>query len=120
MKITFIGSGYVGLVSGAGMSYLGHSVTCLDLDSHKINKLKNLEVPIFEDGLEEYIKQYGNTERLNFKCGYDESLKQSSAIFITVGTPQALDGSANLEYIFDAVINAAAYANQNCLFVIKS
>mgnify|MGYP003433688134 CR=1 FL=1 len=120
MKITFIGSGYVGLVSGAGMSYLGHLVTCLDTDDKKINKLKKLEVPIFEDGLEEYIKQYGNSERLNFKCSYDESLNEASAIFITVGTPEAPDGDANLEYIFDAVLTAAPYANPDCIFIIKS
>jgi UDPglucose 6-dehydrogenase len=120
MKITFIGSGYVGLVSAAGMSYLGHFVTCLDIDDNKINQLKKLEVPIFEDGLEEYIKQYGNTERLNFQHGYDESLAAATAIFITVGTPPALDGSANLEYIFDAAGNAAKYANPDAVFVIKS
>ena len=120
MKITFIGSGYVGLVSGAGMSYLGHHVTCLDIDEKKINKLKKLEVPIFEDGLEEYIRQYGNSERLNFKCGYDASIKDSSAIFITVGTPEAPNGDANLEYIFDAVLKAAPYASPDSIFIIKS
>lgn len=120
MNITFIGSGYVGLVSGAGMSYLGHHVTCLDIDKQKIKKLQKLEVPIFEDGLAEYIKQYGNSERLNFKPGYDTSLSASSAIFITVGTPERSDGDADLKYIFDAVLNAAIYANPDCIFIIKS
>src|SRR4051794_17258513 len=111
MKITFSGSGYVGLVSGVMMSHLGHFVTCLDIDKSKINKLKNLQSPIFEVGLEDYIKKYGNTERLNFTCRYDESISEASVIFITVDTPPAPDGSANLEHIFDAVLQAAKYAN---------
>ena len=120
MKITFIGSGYVGLVSSVMMSHLGHSVTCLDIDKVKINKLKNLEVPIFEDGLEEYLTKYGNTDRLNFICGYDKTIYQSEAIFIAVGTPQGNNGNADLQYIFEAALNAAEYANPDCVFVIKS
>ena len=120
MKITFIGSGYVGLVSSIMMSHLGHSVTCLDIDEVKINKLKNLEVPIFEDGLEEYLIKYGNTDRLNFVCGYDNTIYESEAIFIAVGTPQGNDGNADLQYIFKAVLAAAEYANPDCVFVIKS
>lgn len=120
MKITFIGSGYVGLVSSVMMSYLGHSVTCLDIDEVKINKLKKLEVPIFEDGLEEYLTKYGNTDRLNFVCGYDKTIYESEAIFIAVGTPQGNDGNADLQYIFKAALDAAEYANPDCVFVIKS
>lgn len=120
MKITFIGSGYVGLVSSVMMSYLGHSVTCLDIDEVKINKLKKLEVPLFEDGLEEYLTKYGNTNRLNFVCGYDNTIYESEAIFIAVGTPQGNDGNADLQYIFKAALAAAEYANPDCVFVIKS
>ncbi|MFK7967624.1 MAG: UDP-glucose/GDP-mannose dehydrogenase family protein [Rickettsiaceae bacterium] len=120
MKITFVGSGYVGLVSGVMMSHLGHFVTCIDIDQDKINKLKNLESPIFEDGLEDFLIQYGNTERLNFICGYNESLYESSAIFIAVGTPQKSDGNADLHHIFEAVMASAKYANPDCVFVIKS
>ena len=120
MKITFIGSGYVGLVSSVMMSYLGHSVTCRDIDEVKINKLKNLEVPIFEDGLEEYLTKHGNTDRLNFVCGYDNTIYESEAIFIAVGTPQGNDGNADLQYIFKAALAAAEYANPDCVFVIKS
>ncbi len=120
VKITFIGSGYVGLVSGVMMSHLGHFVTCLDTDRLKISKLKNLASPIFEEGLEEYIINYGNTERLNFVHGYDPSISESSAIFIAVGTPQAEDGNADLTYIFAAVLASAKYANPDCVFIIKS
>ena len=120
MKITFIGSGYVGLVSSVMMSHLGHSVTCLDIDKVKINQLKNLKLPIFEDGLEGYLTKYGNTNRLNFVCGYDKTIYESEAIFIAVGTPQGNDGNADLQYIFEAALTAAEYANPDCVFVIKS
>lgn len=120
MKITFIGSGYVGLVSGVMMSHLGHFVTCLDIDKAKISKLQNLEIPIFEEGLGEYLTKYGNTERLNFVCGYNESLYESSIIFIAVGTPQGTDGDADLHYIFEAILTSAKYVNPDCIFVIKS
>jgi len=120
MKVTFVGSGYVGLVSGVMMSHLGHFVTCLDIDQDKINKLKNLEPPIFENNLEYYLTQYGNTERLNFICGYNESIYESSAIFIAVGTPQKADGTADLHYIFESIMSSAKYVNPDCVFVIKS
>jgi UDPglucose 6-dehydrogenase len=120
MKVTFVGSGYVGLVSGVMMSHLGHFVTCLDIDQDKINKLKNLEPPIFENNLEYYLTQYGNTERLNFICGYNESIYESSAIFIAVGTPQKGDGNADLHYIFESIMSSAKYVNPDCVFVIKS
>lgn len=120
IKITFIGSGYVGLVSGVMMSHLGHFVTCLDTDEIKIERLKNLESPIFEEGLEEYLKQYGNTEKLSFSCDYKSSVQDASVIFIAVGTPNAPDGSANLEYIFSAALSAAKYAPKDCILVIKS
>ncbi len=120
MKITFVGSGYVGLVSGIMMSHLGHFVTCLDIDKDKIDKLKNLEPTIFEYSLEYYLNQYGNTKRLNFICGYNESIYESDAIFIAVGTPQKDDGNADLHYIFEAVISSAKYVNPDCVFVIKS
>jgi UDPglucose 6-dehydrogenase len=120
MKVTFVGSGYVGLVSGVMMSHLGHFVTCLDIDQDKINKLKNLEPPIFENNLEYYLTQYGNTERLNFICGYNESIYESSAIFIAVGTPQKADGNADLHYIFESIMSSAKYVNPDCVFVIKS
>ncbi len=120
MKITFIGTGYVGLVSGVMMAHLGHDVTCLDIALEKIKQLNKLQSPIFEDDLEYYIKKYGSTERLNFKYGYDQELKHADVIFITVGTPEEKTGEANLQYVFDAALNAAKYANQDCILVVKS
>lgn len=120
MKITFIGSGYVGLVSGVMMSHLGHFVTCLDQDKEKIAKLKKLQPPVFEENLQEYITRYGNTERLQFSSDYPEAVKGADAIFIAVNTPGREDGSANLDYMFSAISSAARYASHDCLFVIKS
>ena len=73
MKISFIGTGYVGLVSGVMMSHVGHDVVCIDVDESKIAKLRQGGCPIFEPGLDEYISKYGNSEQLKFVCGYDES-----------------------------------------------
>lgn len=120
MKITFVGIGYVGLVTGVMISHIGHSVTLLDIDQKKIQKLKKLESPIFERDLEYYLAQYGNTKKLNFIYKYNNSLYESSAIFITVGTPQRSDGDASLYSIFKAVLTSVKYANPNCVFVIKS
>ncbi len=120
MEITFIGTGYVGLVSGVMMTHLGHKVTCIDLDNIKINKLKNLKSPIFENNLNYYIKKYASTPNLSFNNVYDESLFNSEIIFVTVGTPENADGQANLDYIFQSVLSAAKYANPYCVFVIKS
>ena len=79
-----------------------------------------MEPPIFEDGLQDYLTQYGNSERLNFSAEYNESIFDSDAIFVAVGTPQKADGSADLQYIFSSVREAAKYVNSNCIFVIKS
>lgn len=120
MKISFIGTGYVGLVSGVMMSHLGHEVLCLDIDEKKINQLKNKNTPIYEPGLEKYLEKYGNTNRLQFACGYSEVLKNSDCLFITVGTPPKKNGDAELNGIYQAVDNAYQYINSNCVIVLKS
>ena len=120
MKITIVGTGYVGLVSGVMMSHLGHDITCLDIDENKIRTLKNNETPIYEPGLEVDLKKYGNTKRLNFVHGYDSSISDSDCLFITVGTPPKENGDADLSGIFNAVENACHYINAECVIVLKS
>ncbi|GAB4162338.1 MAG: UDP-glucose/GDP-mannose dehydrogenase family protein [Rickettsiaceae bacterium] len=120
MKITFIGTGYVGLVSGVMMSHLGHSITCIDVDQTKISSLKAKKVPIFEPGLDEYVEKYANSNRLNFTNSYGSSLGDSECVFITVGTPQKDDGSADISSIFTAVEEVCKYISSECLLVIKS
>ncbi len=120
MRITFIGTGYVGLVSGVMLSHIGHNVTCLDVDENKIKMLQGKKAPIFEPGLNEYIDKYANTECLNFVYGYDDSIKDSECVFITVGTPPKNDGDADLSGVFSAVAEVCKYVNQDCIIVIKS
>ena len=120
MRITFVGTGYVGLVSGVMLSHLGHNVTCLDVDENKIKMLQGKKAPIFEPGLNEYIDKYANTECLNFVYGYDDSIKDSQCVFITVGTPPKSDGDADLSGIFSATREVCKHVNQDCIIVIKS
>lgn len=120
MKISFIGTGYVGLVSGVMMSHLGHEIVCLDVDQNKILKLKNKQTPIYEPGLNEYIEKYGNSKRLNFVHGYNQEIQDSECLFITVGTPPKENGDADLSGIFKAIDSASEYINSDCVIVIKS
>ena len=120
MKISFVGTGYVGLVSGVMMSHLGHDIVCLDVDKDKISKLKNQETPIYEPGLTEYIEKYANTKRLQFVHGYDLNIADSDCLFITVGTPPKENGDADLSGIFQAVESASEYISPECVIVLKS
>jgi len=120
MNITFIGSGYVGLVSGVMMSYLGHNVTCLDNDEAKIFKLNKQVLPIYEAKLAEYFTQALEYGRLKFTSFYNDELKNTEAIFITVGTPSKHSGEADLGYVYEAIDKISPYINKDCLIVIKS
>jgi UDPglucose 6-dehydrogenase len=102
MKISVIGTGYVGLVHGTVLSVFGNEVTCIDIDENKINRLNNLDIPIYEDGLEHFVKESVNKGDLKFSTNYN-SIKDSDIVFIAVGTPSNNDGSANLNYVFNAV-----------------
>jgi UDPglucose 6-dehydrogenase len=120
MKISFIGTGYVGLVSGVMMSHMGHDVVCIDIDEAKIDKLRLGNSPIFEPGLDEYISKYGNSDRLKFICGFDETIEGSDCLFITVGTPPKNDGDADLSGVFACLESAAPYIPAKCVIVMKS
>ena len=98
-KITFIGSGYVGLVSGAGISDFGHKVICADISEEKIQLLKNNKVPIYEPGLTELIKKNVDAGRLSFTSNLNKAIKKSDIIFIAVGTPQGEDGAADISSV---------------------
>ena len=98
-KITVIGTGYVGLVSGAGISDFGHRVTCADIIESKIKLLKNGEIPIYEPGLYELVDQNVNAGRLSFTTKVDEAIQQADVIFIAVGTPQSDNGEANISAV---------------------
>ena len=88
-KICVIGLGYVGLVSGAGLSEFGHDVTCVDIDEVKINLLNDGKIPIYEPGLQSLVESNcRNNNRLHFSIDISKSIKDSSVVFIAVGTPQ--------------------------------
>ncbi|WP_341787436.1 UDP-glucose/GDP-mannose dehydrogenase family protein [Rickettsia endosymbiont of Cantharis rufa] len=120
MNIKFIGSGYVGLVSGIIMSYLGHNITCLDNNEVKISKLNKQILPIYELSLDEYLQKALLDGRLKFTNIYNNELQNAEAIFITVGTPSKESGEADLKYVYDAIDKVSEHINKDCLIVIKS
>ncbi len=99
MKITMVGTGYVGLVTGACFADMGNTVTCLDVDASKIETLKRGESPIYEPGLSEMIQRNAHSHRLHFTTDKWESYRDARIIFICVGTPSSDDGSADLKYV---------------------
>lgn len=120
IRLHFIGTGYVGLVSGVMMSYLGHDVTCLDTDISKIDQLKKNILPIYEPKLAQYLPPLVKSSKLQFTANYSAELRNAQAVFITVGTPQLPSGEADLQYIFTAIDNLCEWINDDCLIVIKS
>ena len=120
MKITVIGSGYVGLVSGACLADLGNNVLCLDVDPHKITILQQGGVPIYEPGLEEIIKRNIAAGRLSFTTDIEESVAHGMVQMIAVGTPSDEDGSADLQYVIAAARSIGRYMNEYKVIVDKS
>ncbi|HRX15313.1 MAG TPA: UDP-glucose/GDP-mannose dehydrogenase family protein [Spirochaetota bacterium] len=99
MKITVVGTGYVGLVTGACFADMGNDVWCIDIDENKIENLKKGIIPIYEPGLEEIVKRNYSEGRLNFSTSVSDGLEKSLFAFIAVGTPPGEDGSADLQYV---------------------
>lgn len=120
MNITVIGTGYVGLVTGACFSKMGNKVYCVDIDETKIEGLKNGILPIFEPHLGTMVKKGQEKGDLIFTTQIREALDNTDIIFIAVGTPMAQDGSANLDYIFSAATDIANNITHDSLVVIKS
>ena len=120
MNITVIGTGYVGLVTGACFSKMGNKVYCVDIDDDKIKLLKNNVMPIFEPQLKDIVETSQKRGDLIFTTDIKEALDNTNIIFIAVGTPMAEDGSANLDYIFSAARDIADNISKDSLVVIKS
>lgn len=120
MKITIIGSGYVGLVTGACFSEVGIDVQCVDVDRKKIDNLKKGIIPIYEPGLEKMIVRNMDKGRLLFTTNISEAIKGSDVIFISVGTPPDEDGSADLKYVIQVARDCGKYINDYALIVTKS
>lgn len=120
MKITVIGSGYVGLVSGICFAKIGHEVACIDKDISKISKLNSGVIPIFEPGLKEVLDEVVAAKRISFSTDLKAALRNSQAVFIAVGTPQDEDGSADLSYVLEAAKEIAELSNSYKLIITKS
>jgi len=120
MRVVMIGSGYVGLVSGAGFAEMGNDVVCADIDESKIERLKAGEVPIYEPGLDVLLERNVAQGRLSFTSDVAAAIRDAEAIFIGVGTPMRQDGAADLSAV-DAVARAVAeHAQTECVLVCKS
>lgn len=120
MKITIVGSGYVGLVTGACFSEVGIDVTCVDVDTKKIENLNKGIIPIYEPGLEEMISRNMAKGRLQFTTKIADAVKGSDVIFISVGTPPDEDGSADLKYVIQVARDCGKYMDDYTLVVTKS
>jgi UDPglucose 6-dehydrogenase len=121
MRIAMIGTGYVGLVSGACIADFGHEVTCVDKDGTKISALKSGEIPIYEPGLNDIVQSNVRQGRLQFTTALSEALKGAHAAFIAVGTPSRRgDGHADLSYVYEAAREIAAALTDFTVIITKS
>jgi UDPglucose 6-dehydrogenase len=120
MKVTVIGTGYVGLVSGTCLAEVGNDVLCLDLDESKINILKQGGIPIYEPGLLDMVKRNVEAGRLRFTTNVEEGVAHGAIQFIAVGTPPDEDGSADLQYVVAAARNIGKHMTDYKVIVDKS
>src|SRR5215468_7622539 len=121
MRIAMIGTGYVGLVSGACFADFGHDVTCIDKDARKIAALKRGEIPIFEPGLNQLVATNAAAGRLSFATDLKPTVSEADAVFIAVGTPSRRgDGHADLSYVHAAAHEIAAHLNGFTAVITKS
>src|SRR5262245_30152684 len=102
MKLAVIGSGYVGLVTGAGFSDFGNHVTCVDIDQARIDRLRRGEIPFFEPGLPELVQRNVKQGRLTFTSDTVDAVREAEVVFLAVGTPSRPDGAADLSYLLEA------------------
>ncbi len=120
MRVSVFGSGYVGLVAAVCFADVGNDVICVDIDENKIKSLKNGIVPIYEPGLEEYIKRNVNEDRIEFTTDTKYAVEKSKVIFIAVGTPPGEDGSADLSHVLDVAKSIGNHMNEFKVVVDKS
>ena len=120
MKISVIGCGYVGLVSGACFADSGHTVTCIDNNNKKIQLLKDNQVPIYEPGLDELLLKNIKGNNLHFELNINENIKDSEIVIITVGTPTDENGEADLTFVRQCANEIAEFISPNTLVIVKS
>lgn len=120
MKISVVGTGYVGLVTGTCFAEVGHDVTCIDIDKAKIAKMRRGEVPIYEPGLEELFKRNIQKERLRFSGDLAEGVQQAEIIFLALPTPPNEDGSADLSYVLGVAKQLSTLLKEYVVVINKS
>lgn len=120
MNVAVVGTGYVGLVSGACFADTGVVVTCVDIDEAKIERLKNGEIPIYEPGLDELVKKNMHAGRLKFTTSLADIINEQDIVFSAVGTPPDEDGSADLRYVLDVAKTIGENINKYVVVVTKS
>ena len=120
MKITIIGTGYVGLVSGTCFAEMGNAVTCVDISQEKIDDLNKGIIPIYEPSLEELIQSNKQAGRLSFSTSLEDAMKKSNIFLIAVGTPESPNGEANMEYVYAVASEIGEHLIQESVIVNKS
>lgn len=120
MNIAIVGTGYVGLVSGACFAEVGINVTCVDVDAKKIGDLRKGIIPIYEPGLDDLVKRNTEAGRLRFTTNLEDCIDDVEAVFCAVGTPPDQDGSADLQYVLEVARNFGRLINRYSILVTKS
>lgn len=119
MKLSVIGTGYVGLVTGTCFAEMGNHVECIDIDPKKVAMMKDGKCPIYEPGLEVMMNRNIQDNRLTFSTNYD-SIKEAVAVFMAVGTPSGDDGSADLKYLYAALDSLVPFIHDDLIVILKS
>ncbi len=120
MKISIVGSGYVGLVSGAGFAEAGHNVLCMDVDADRIANLRQGKSPIYEPGLDEMLVDNAQRGHLAFTTSIEEAVDHAQALLIAVGTPPSEDGSADLGHVLAVAAGIGKVLSKHLLVIVKS
>lgn len=120
MKISVLGTGYVGLVTGVCLAELGNQVTCVDIDTKKVEALNNGQIPIYEPGLEELVKRNHSEGRLSFITDLSQQKETADVYYVAVGTPCSQSGAANLKYVISAVKSIGQTIDKYCVIIDKS
>ncbi|WP_210397643.1 UDP-glucose dehydrogenase family protein [Motiliproteus sediminis] len=120
MKVSIFGTGYVGLVTGACLAEVGHEVCCVDIDADKVARLKQGEIPIYEPGLDDYVRRGVEQQRLHFTTDAEQAVNFGEVLFIAVGTPPDEDGSADLRYVLDVATTCGRFMQDVKTVVTKS
>ncbi|MCC7084274.1 MAG: UDP-glucose/GDP-mannose dehydrogenase family protein, partial [Pirellulales bacterium] len=120
MRIAVIGTGYVGLVTGACLAESGNEVACVDIDENKIDRLRQGILPIYEPGLSELVSRNVEAERLSFTTNTAQAVTPAKLIFLAVGTPPSVDGSADLSALWKVVATIAPRLRNDAIVITKS